>query len=114
MAITEAQRVMGGSDIRVDPYGDWIAAQGLPVYTGHFVEDLNTVELAPWAFIEGRGAIIDLIGSERSTGAYLGEIPPGQQLKPQRHLFEETVYILSGRGATTVWVEGAQRRSFEW
>lgn len=112
--ITEVQRVMGGSDIRVDPYGDWIKRQNLPIYTGHFVEDLNTMELAPWALTGGRGAIIDLIGSERSTGAYAGEILPGGQLKPQRHLFEETVYILSGRGATTVWTADSPRRSFEW
>ena len=112
--ITEAQRVMGGSDIRVDPYGEWIKRQELPIYTGHFVADLNSIELAPWGVTGGRGAIIDLIGSERSTGAYVGEIPPGGQLKPQRHLFEETLSILSGRGATTIWSADSPRRSFEW
>ena len=101
--------------LRVDAYGEWAAAQGVPILTGHYVEDLNTVELAPWEMIEGRGAIINLTGSEQTSGAYVAEIPPGQSLKPQRHLYEEIIHILSGRGATTVWQsEDGAKHSFEW
>lgn len=46
--------------------------------------------------------------------AYICEIPAGLALKPQRHFFEELVYVIKGRGATTVWQEGGPRRIFEW
>ena len=42
------------------------------------------------------------------------EIPAGKALKPQRHLFEELIYIVSGRGATTVWNDPASKHTFEW
>lgn len=100
--------------LRVDAYGEWAAAQGVPILTGHHVDDLNTIELAPWDLIEGRGAIIDLIGSERTTSAYVAEIPGGQSLKPQKHLYEEIVHILSGRGATTIWNDEGAKHNFEW
>src|SRR5258706_15021291 len=29
-------------------------------------------------------------------------------------MFEELVYVVSGRGATTIWNEGGQKRTFEW
>ena len=42
------------------------------------------------------------------------EIPPGQALEPQRHLFEAFVFVLSGRGATTIWQPSGNKQSFEW
>ena len=33
---------------------------------------------------------------------------------PQRHLFEEIIYVAKGRGATSVWQEGAGKVTFEW
>src|SRR5258706_10069145 len=56
------------------------------------------------------GAPQDQLG----MAAYVCEIAPGQATKPQRHLFEELIFVLSGSGATTVWNEGAKPMSFEW
>lgn len=101
--------------LRVDAYREWQAAQGLPVLTGHFVPDLGAVDLVPWELIGGRATFINLEGSEATSGAYVAEVPPGASLKPQRHLYEEIIFILQGRGATTVWqTEGDAPRSFEW
>jgi oxalate decarboxylase/phosphoglucose isomerase-like protein (cupin superfamily) len=42
------------------------------------------------------------------------EIAPGKQLEPQRQIFEEMIYVLSGRGSTTVWNDEGHRITFEW
>jgi hypothetical protein len=48
------------------------------------------------------------------TGMYVMEIPPGKALEPEKHMYEEIIYILKGRGAAEVWQEGKVKRSFEW
>jgi quercetin dioxygenase-like cupin family protein len=95
-------------------YDEWLKAEDLPVISGFFIADINTIELAPWQRKGVLGAYIRLQGTEDWTGAYVCEIPPGQQTKPQRHLFEEMIFILKGSGATTVWEEGGQPQTFEW
>lgn len=104
------------TDVRlhVDAYRDWLADQHLPVLTGHFVSDLNAVELEPWELTGGRAAFIYLEGSEGTSGAYVCEILPGASLRPQRHMFEELIYILSGRGTATVWGGSGRGHNFEW
>ena len=59
-------------------------------------------------------ARICLEGTGETNDAYVCEIPAGKALKPQRHLFEELIYIVSGRGATTVWNDPASKHTFEW
>src|SRR5437667_289499 len=36
------------------------------------------------------------------------------QQMPQKHMYEELIYVVSGRGATTIWNEGEPKRTFEW
>jgi quercetin dioxygenase-like cupin family protein len=100
--------------LHVDAYRDWLAEQHLPVLTGHFVADLDTVELQPWELTGGRAAFIYLEGSEGTSGSYVCEIAPGQSLKPQRHMYEEIIYISHGRGAATVWGRSGKPHNFEW
>jgi len=103
---------------REPTYDWWIREEGLPVYSGYGVTDVRTLELGPWERLGGRGAFIQLEGMEGLTGMYVVEIPPGGELNAERHLYEELLYVLSGRGATVVWngpgqgPEGAH--SFEW
>ena len=61
----------------------------------------------PWERTGGLAARICLEGTGETNDAYVCEIPAGKALKPQRHLFEELIYIVSGRGATTVWNDPA-------
>jgi hypothetical protein len=35
-------------------------------------------------------------------------------LRPQKHLYEELIFILNGRGSTSVWYEGRDKNIFEW
>ncbi len=67
-----------------------------------------------WKRKGGFGALINLEGAGQTNDGYVCEISPRESLRPQRHLFEELIFILEGRGATTIWNEGGTKRSFEW
>ena len=84
-------------------YVRWMKNQELPIHIGHGMADLRTLEVAPYARTGGNAAFLQLHGMQGITGGYIGEIPPGEALKPERHLYEKVVCILSGQGATEVW-----------
>jgi len=95
-------------------YFKWMRSQGLPVIDGYGVEDVRDIALAPWRRSGGKAAFLNLYGMEGVTGMYVGEIPPGEALQPERHLYEEIVCVLEGQGATEVWQEGSPKQMFEW
>ncbi len=95
-------------------YDKWQEAQVIPVVRGYSVADLRKLSLAPWESKGGLGTFINLEGAQRLYDAYICEIRPGRSLKPQRHLFEELVYVLEGSGATTIWNQGGDEQTFEW
>ena len=99
---------------RINTYEKWLEKEGLPVIRDYGVFDLLGVPLQPWPRKGGRGVYLNLGGAEGQIDAYLCEIPPGKALLPQRHLYEELIYVLRGYGATSVWVEGSPKQSFEW
>lgn len=97
------------------PYERWKESEGLPTVRGYFVKNLLKMDLAPWKSSGGgSAAMINLEGTGGFNDAYACEIPAGKSLKPHRHLFEETIYILKGQGATSVWLDEAKKQSFEW
>jgi quercetin dioxygenase-like cupin family protein len=96
------------------PYELWKKSEGLPTIRGLIVDDLYTVELAPWKSRGGSGVFINLAGSGGFNDAYVCEIPPAGSLQPRRHIYEESTFILKGQGATTVWIEGKPKQTFEW
>ena len=96
------------------PYTRWVKSEGLDIIPSHYVPDLNTVELKPWARRGGRGVYLNHEASRTSNDCYVCEIPAGGKLAPQRQLFEEMVMILSGRGSTVVWNDAGGRITFEW
>jgi quercetin dioxygenase-like cupin family protein len=96
------------------PYEKWRDSEGIPVIKEFYIEDLRTVPLAPWERKGGLGTYLQLEGTEGTCDGYVCEIPPGKGLKSQRHLYEETIYILKGVGATTIWNEGGPQHTFEW
>ena len=98
----------------ITAYQIWQKKEGLRSIRGFFVEDLNTVEVQPWARKGVNGTFINLEGTGGVNDAYICEIPPGKSTTPQRHLFEEFIYVVSGRGATTVWLDENRKQTFEW
>ena len=99
---------------KATPYSRWVAEEGLDIIDAMYVQNLHTVDLKPWARRGGRGVYLNHDASRTSNDCYVCEISPGQQLAPQRQLFEEMVYVLDGRGSTTVWNGAGKRLSFEW
>jgi oxalate decarboxylase/phosphoglucose isomerase-like protein (cupin superfamily) len=92
----------------------WMDALGLPVHTGYYIPDLRSLELGRW---EERGcdaAFIQLEGQQGITETRVSEIPARGVLPPVRLAFDEVVYVAQGRGATTIWRSGGEKKSFEW
>jgi gentisate 1,2-dioxygenase len=103
-----------GWGARESAYTKWIQAEGVPLYTGSFVGDLATADVAPWPRIGQKGAIVNLAAQEQTDG-WLMEIAPGAATEPLHHLFECSYYCLTGHGATTIWQPGSDKKqTVEW
>jgi len=96
------------------PYTRWVRSEGLDIISSFYVPDLHAVELKPWARRGGRGVFLNHDASRSSNDCYVCEIPAGGELAPQRQLYEEMVYVLDGRGSTSVWNDAGKRTTFEW
>ena len=99
---------------KATPYTRWVASEGLDIIDAMHVANLHTVDLKPWARRGGKGVYLNHDASRTSNDCYVCEIAPGGELAPQRQLFEEMIYILDGRGSTSVWNEAGRKVSFEW
>jgi len=95
-------------------YGKWVESQGIPVQSEFSIPNLKEVAVGPWERLGAYGAMVTLQGAEDVSNAYILEMRGGGAVQPERHVYEEIVYVLSGRGATTVWYEGEPKRTFEW
>ena len=87
-------------------YDEWVKREGLDLNRGYKIDDVFTQPLKPWARTGGYAVHIQLQGTGELNSAYICEIPAKGELKPQKHMYEEMVFILSGRGSTTVWCDG--------
>jgi oxalate decarboxylase/phosphoglucose isomerase-like protein (cupin superfamily) len=96
------------------PYERWVRSEGLDIIPAHYVRNLRTVDLKPWASRGGKGVFINHEASRHSNDCYVCEIPAGGKLEPRRQVFEEMILILGGRGSTSVWNNAGQRITFEW
>jgi len=96
-------------------YERWLEEEGIDVIREDIIEDVRAVPLKPWPRKGGLGVHVCLTGAEDMDDAYICEIPSKGSLKPQRHLFEEMILILSGgKGKTEVWNEGGRKVTCEW
>lgn len=94
-------------------YREFRDGEGVPVHTGMAVDDVRTVAVESWERTGGRGAFLNLEGMEMVCDGQVHEIPPGEALRPQRHLHEMLVFVVGGAGHTVVG-EGDDRHAFEW
>jgi len=95
------------------PYATWQKEEGLPIYSGSFVQDLSALKLAPWPRLGQQGAFVNLADQEDDDGRVM-EIAAGGQTSVQHHLFESVIYVVEGRGATSFWQQGMDKQTVEW
>ena len=97
----------------IAPHYLWAQSLGLPIHRGYYIEDGRTVELGWWEERKCFTAFVMLSGQEGTGETRITEIPPGESLPPLKFALDELVYVLSGRGFTTIW-EGGASKVFEW
>lgn len=102
----------GASKMLLDPYGDWVKGEGVPVIED-FGIDLLKLETKPWARMGCDGAIAHLKGRGDFVAVFVLDLTPGGKTAPQRHCYEEVVYVLSGHGSTVIETDQG-KHSFEW
>lgn len=100
-------------------YDLFVKREGIPVVRGLSVEDVMNLPLMPWQRLGGYGAYINLTGSGINTSyiaidAYVAEVAPAESLNPERHVFEEIIYVLKGKGTTIVWSADGKEQRFDW
>ena len=76
--------------------------------------DMCTLETADWPRYGVKGAIAHLDGRGDFCSMFKIELPPGSSTLPQRHVYEEVIFVVEGRGSTQVELSDGQKRSFEW
>src|SRR6201998_4902193 len=81
------------------PYTRWVKAEGLDIIPSFYVRNLKHVDLKPWARRGGNAVFLNHDASRTSNDCYVMEIPPGKSLAPHRQLYEEMIFVLSGRGS---------------
>ena len=101
------------SKFLLDPYGDWVKGEGIPIVED-FGVDLLAVETKPWARMGTEGAAVHVKGRGDFMSMFIIDIAPGGHSSPQKHLFEELIYVLSGHGSTTVEGADGRKHTFEW
>lgn len=99
--------------IGIDPYLDWLKNEGIPVVEDFGVH-LPAVETRPWARLGVNGAAVHLKGRGDFVSMFVLDLAPGAASEPQRHLYEEVIYVLSGRGSTVIESADGTKHSFEW
>ncbi len=92
----------------IDAYVEWQKSEGVRVIHDFAFSDLKTIELTPWPRKGGSGAIINIPNNVMPNDSHLVEIASGGCSQPERHMYEETVYVLSGCGATRIWQDGEE------
>ena len=96
-------------------YDEWMESIGIPIHKGYYIEDLKAVQLDWWEGRQCNAAFIQLLGQEGVSSARLTEIAPGKTLPPVKFALDEIVYVVDGRGLTTISAgEGKPKKSFEW
>ncbi|MPZ15956.1 MAG: cupin domain-containing protein, partial [Chloroflexi bacterium] len=95
-------------------YDQWVESTGVPIHHGYYIADARNVELSWWQDRGCSAAFLQLAGQEGVCETRVSEIPPGQTTPPLTFAMDEVVYVLEGRGLTTLWSDSSPKHTFEW
>jgi quercetin dioxygenase-like cupin family protein len=98
---------------RIDPYAEWRQREEVPLAGGIYVRDMRELEVGDWPRKGVKGTLLYLDGEDESD-VHVVEIPPGGATNPERHMYDEAVYVVSGRGTASVWYDEGKKQTFEW
>jgi quercetin dioxygenase-like cupin family protein len=99
--------------IGVDSYLDWLHDEAIPIAEGLAI-DLVELETRDWPRYGVKGAAAHLAGRGDFCNIFKLELPAGTATNPQRHMYEEVMYVLEGNGSTELEFPDGSKRSFEW
>ena len=97
-----------------DAYEDWLESEGVKVFEQFYYPNLSKVELGPWERKGGKGAVTHIKNRHMPNDCHIIEIKPGGKSEPEHHMYELTIYVVSGTGGTTIWNNENQKQTFEW
>jgi mannose-6-phosphate isomerase-like protein (cupin superfamily) len=120
--------VMQGTDMKVaatptdgltdfteeDGYKNWLKEEGVKVIEDFAFPQMMDIELGPWERKGGKGAVIHIPYHHLPNDCHVVEIAPGGKSEPEHHMYELEIYVVSGRGATTIWQDEKHKKTFEW
>lgn len=114
--VTSTHAVMQDRKGNEFPYELFMQREGIPVHKAVIgVSDVTALPRSPWTRTGGNGTFIELESTyQAERGMYVLEIPAGSELKPEKHLYEEEIFILEGQGVAQVWQGNADKITFEW
>ncbi len=105
----------GLTDFRTpDAYEEWLEREGVKVYEKFYFPSLAKLELGPWERKGGKGAVTHINNRHMPNDCHVIEIKPGGKSEPEHHMYELTIYVVSGTGGTTIWNSEKQKQTFEW
>lgn len=102
----------GGGRVERDFYHEWLARSGAPTVDGYAIWDAQTHEVKDWPAVGGRGMYLNFSGNVHMDAVIL-EIPPGKALVPMKHMYEQLIFVLSGKGHTRVET-GKKYNNVQW
>jgi mannose-6-phosphate isomerase-like protein (cupin superfamily) len=105
----------GLTDFRIpDAYENWLEKEGVLVHETFYIPNMHEIEVGPWERKGGKGAVVHIDNPHMPNDMHVVDIDPGGKSEPEHHMYEVNFYIVSGRGATTVWTDDSKKQTFEW
>jgi mannose-6-phosphate isomerase-like protein (cupin superfamily) len=98
----------------IDAYTAWLKKENVKVYEKFYFPSISQIELGPWERKGGNGAIINIPNDHMPNDCHVVEIRPQGKSEPEHHMYELTIYVVSGHGATMIWNDEKNKQSFEW
>lgn len=112
-AIDPRAKALEDKKYLVDPYQDWLDAEGVPVFTGRAINLFET-KLAPWARFGMNGAACHVTGRCDFLSVFVFQLQAGHSSAPIRKIYEECIYVLEGSGRSIFTLSDGRVSEIEW